>query len=157
VLNNECFRDCTKLETVDLPNVKEMGGSVFSGCSSLKRYVSHSNCHINGSYNFQSCTALEYFEAKHSFNFQSGTFSNCQSLKTIVLRDNKSTSYSMSNIDALKNTPIANGTGYFYVKRDIIEVLKTKTNFVNYASQFRVLEDYTVDGTADGELDPSKI
>ena len=34
---------------------------------------------------------------------------------------------------------------------------KTASIWSTYASQIRALEDYTVDGTVTGELDPSKI
>ena len=49
------------------------------------------------------------------------------------------------------------GKGYFYVPRALVDTYKAATNWSNYADQFRALEDYTVDGTVNGELDESKI
>lgn len=66
----------------------------------------------------------------------------------------------MSNYDGYgvaNGTPIANGTGYIYVPSALIEQYKVAENWSTYASQFRALEDYTVDGTITGELDETKI
>ena len=52
---------------------------------------------------------------------------------------------------------IANGKGYIYVPRAMVDTLKSATNWSTYATQIRALEDYTVDGTITGELDESKI
>ena len=57
----------------------------------------------------------------------------------------------------LKNTPIASGTGYIYVPAALVDSYKAATNWSNFAAQFRALEDYTVDGTTTGALDPTKI
>lgn len=54
------------------------------------------------------------------------------------------------NPDSLKD-------GYIYVPRALVEQYKVATNWTTLASQFRALEDYTVDGTITGELDESKI
>jgi hypothetical protein len=47
--------------------------------------------------------------------------------------------------------------GYIYVPSPLVEGYKAATNWSAFASQFRVLEDYTVDGTTMGALDPNKI
>lgn len=47
--------------------------------------------------------------------------------------------------------------GYIYVPRALVEDYKVATNWTTLASQFRAIEDYTVDGTIYGELDESKI
>ena len=46
---------------------------------------------------------------------------------------------------------------HFYVRRALVDEFKTATNWSTYADMYRALEDYTVDGTATGELDMSKI
>ena len=80
---------------------------------------------------------------------------NGTSLTTLILR--KTTIINLTNKNALQYTPIANGTGYIYVPKALIEKYKTATNWSTYANQFRAIEDYTVDGTITGELDESKI
>ena len=58
---------------------------------------------------------------------------------------------------SLWDTNIKNGTGYIYVPRKLVDIYKVYTNWSTFASQFRALEDYTIDGTITGELDATKI
>ena len=51
----------------------------------------------------------------------------------------------------------ASGAGYIYVPRALVDSYKAATNWSNYAGKIRALEDYTVDGTVNGELDETKI
>jgi hypothetical protein len=60
-------------------------------------------------------------------------------------------------VSGYPNSAIADGKGYIYVPRTLVNSYKTATNWSVYANQFRALEDYTVDGTITGELDESKI
>ena len=53
--------------------------------------------------------------------------------------------------------PIMKGEGYIYVPRALVDSYKVATNWSSWATQFRALEDYTVDGTTTGELDETKI
>lgn len=76
-------------------------------------------------------------------------------LTALVLRYN--TVATLENTNALGQSGIANGTGYIYVPSDLVDSYKSATNWSTYANQFRALEDYTVDGSTDGELDASKI
>ena len=68
-----------------------------------------------------------------------------------------------SGSDMLYSSLIHLGTGYIYVPKallsddDATKDYRRATNWSTYADQFRALEDYTVDGTITGELDPSKI
>lgn len=81
-------------------------------------------------------------------------FESCSVLKSLLLRGNNVCT--LSNKNAFNSTPIASGTGYIYVPSALIEQYKAATNWSTYAAQFRALEDYTVDGTVTGELDPAK-
>lgn len=76
-------------------------------------------------------------------------------LKAFVLRSTKLAP--LSNVNSFTDSGIANGTGYIYVPRNLVDSYKAATNWTTYANQFRALEDYTVDGTITGELDESKI
>ena len=77
------------------------------------------------------------------------------SLTSLILR--RTIRINLMNINALSKTPIANGTGYIYVPKALIEDYKVSTNWTTYADRFRALEDFTVDGTITGELDETKI
>ena len=82
-------------------------------------------------------------------------FANCTKLKAFILRG--STVCTISNNTGFYGTPINGTSGYIYVPSALIDSYKTATNWSTHASQFRALEDYTVDSTVTGALDESKI
>lgn len=127
------FYQCTELENIDLPSIRNVGANMFNGCSSLK----FANIHlVDGS--------------------SGNTFANCVELKAVRI-EKQTMIPTLTSANAFSNTPIESGTGFIYVARRLIDDYKTATNWVTYASQFRVLEDYTVDGTITGEFDWNKI
>jgi hypothetical protein len=84
-----------------------------------------------------------------------GAFTSDSALSTLILRCD-STVWPSHNA-ALSGTAIANGSGHIYVPAKILDQYKTTSPWSNYAERFRVLEDYTVDGTSTGALDETKI
>ena len=82
-------------------------------------------------------------------------FQEASVLSAVILRGG--TMATLSATSAFSGTPIASGAGYIYVPAALIDSYKAATNWATYADQFRALEDYTVDGTVDGELDETKI
>ena len=83
-------------------------------------------------------------------------FHKCLAMSALILR-NTDGICSLIKANAFDSTPITSGTGYIYVPSALIEQYKAATNWSTYASQFRALEDYTVDGTVTGALDETKI
>lgn len=83
------------------------------------------------------------------------SFYYCTNLKVLILRS--ASVVTLANTNALIATAISGKKGYIYVPRDLVDEYKAASNWVTYASQFRALEDYTVDGTTTGALDESKI
>ena len=131
VIESEGFRDCLKLETVNIPSVTTINGAFYY------------------SKKLTTVDAPKLVSMKGWSSFGYGV------LQTLILR---STSMCTSeSADTLIGTPIARGTGYIYVPSALINSYKVATNWSVYASQFRALENYTVDGTTTGELDPNKI
>lgn len=99
-----------------------------------------------------SATAAD-FQAATSIGISA--FHGCSALTALILRS--ATMCELSSTDAFSSTPIASGTGYIYVPAALVDSYKEATNWKTYASQFRALEDYTVDGTTTGALDETKI
>ncbi len=126
------FYGCKQLTTVDLPNVTSIESGSLATCSKLTTV------------DLPNITSI----AMYSFDYSS-------TLTKLILR--KNTVCTLSNTNAFRGTPIANGTGYIYVPSALINEYKAATNWVTYAAQFRALEDYTGDGTTTGELDESKV
>ena len=112
------FNGCTALKDVNLPLLTNISLRTFYGCTSLEKLLLPSVSTINGREAFVGCTTLEALILKHN------------AVVTIV------------DISPFTNTPIANGTGYIYVPKTLIEDYKAATNWITFAEQFRAIEDY---------------
>ena len=116
---------------------------------------------------FQSNNSLRIVDFPSVTSIQASAFSGCGRLTTFILRSDSLCS--LGNISAFKDCHHLYGTvnsvynpnglqdGYIYVPRALIEYYKVETNWSDFATQLRALEDYTIDGTITGELDESKI
>lgn len=161
VLGHAC-RGLTKLKTVNLPNATSIGTYGFYGCTALTSFnapkvtslgtYSLYNCKMtsvnfpvataipqNGLYN---CVNLEKADFGAASKINQSAFAYCGSLEALILRRTSSICTLSVATNAFTGTPIAEGTGYVYVPAALIETYKTATNWVNYASQFRAIEDY---------------
>ena len=128
------FENSQKLKTVQFNNTVNLAAYAFANCPNLTTIDTKYILYINGQYAFQ----------------------NCENLTQVIIRNGTSTG-TLNNANAFENTPIANGTGYIYVPSKRISNYQSGANWVTYKNQFRVLENYTVDGTTTGALDPNKI
>lgn len=175
-LTNTNFANCISLQSVNLPKVTALGGSMFDGCTALKTLVTGKltglsgsafrNCSaLEGPFDFTGvtiyawwtyvcagCAALKQVEFQNSGSLGNYFFQNADIEALVIRPKNASGSLSLSNINALSGTPIESGTGYIYVPRDQISTYESTTNWSAFAGQFRALEDYTSDGTVDGEF-----
>lgn len=76
-------------------------------------------------------------------------FNLCTNISQIILRYN--------GICRAVNKPTLPITCYIYVPRALKDQYVNETNWTTVSNQFRILEDFTVDGTTTGELDLTKI
>lgn len=148
------FNNCISLETVNSPLLTSIGDSAFNSCSALKT-VNFPLVTSIGNNTFNSCRGLKTVDFPLVTSIGSYTFNSCRGLSSFIMRSE--TICTLSSKNAFLTSPIASGTGYIYVPKDLVESYKIATNWSNFANQFRALEDYTVDGTINGELDESKI
>ena len=153
-IGDYAFNNCTALETVELPNAKQIGQQSFVSCVSLDR-ISFPAVSTIGRACFDKCSGLTSLDCSALTAIERYGFQYCTALGTLILRNG--TVCKLYNIDAFISTPIASGTGLIYVPAALVDSYKSASNWSTYASQFRALEDYTVDGTVTGELDESKI
>lgn len=134
------FEYCSNLKNVNLPLLPGLGANMFNTCIALKEVyfpsvtIAYSNACTN-------CTSLEIviFDSKVGFIRQT-IFNNCTSLTALVLRNEEISTLSYTNV--FQGTPIEAGTGYIYVPKALIEDYKVATNWINFAEQFRAIEDY---------------
>lgn len=180
VIGAHAFDGCSKLTSLQLGDVIEVGEYAFNGCGIREfeafKYVKYSfregcstanTCGVSA---FSNCVNLEkvdfhWFENSIPFigafgesncaAIPSKCFSGCTNLKTFILRQEQQVE--LADATVFEGTAIENGTGYIYAQSKHIDYYKTGSNWSAYANQIRTLEDYTVDGTVDGELDETKI
>lgn len=130
------MQDCTSLEQVYLPSVTRLDANALRRCSKLI---------------VADFPVLNYIE-----NY---AFAGCSLLVSLILRGPTVATLVGTNTFEYLNerTPIADGTGYIYVPKALLSQYASASNWSALVSQFRALEDYTVDGTITGELDATKI
>lgn len=114
---NGCFRYSGKIKKGTFPNATSVGENAFRGDSGLEQL------------DFSACTTIYQL-----------AFISCTNMKVIIFRSPAVITLKSSN--AFASSPISGGTGYVYVPKALIDAYKTATNWSNYASQFRAIEDY---------------
>lgn len=149
------FQNCKSLHTVDIPNLREIPSYAFKFCTSLTKVKFPAVEEVN-TYAFDSCSNLKIVDLARVDTISANAFRNCSNLVALAIRHD-STICKLSGTNAFTGTPIVNGAGFIYAPENMIDSLKAASNWSTYAAQFRVLEQYTVDGTVTGELDESKI
>ena len=158
-VGQEAFRSCSKLVSINFPNAVTINQHAFRNSVKLTEVVFPKVTSLGG-YAFREDTALVKADFSNITSVPTYCFYGCTALKALILR--KQTIVSLGSSNALTNTPIASGTGYVYVPRaqlsdtDSTKDYRRATNW-SAGYIFRVLEDYTVDGTITGALDESKI
>lgn len=141
-MSSSCFRGCTNLETVDLPNVT---GAIapygFQSCSNLKN-VNIPLATSVGLYAFRECKVLEKLELGNISSINGYSFGSCAKLITLIIRRTGTKVSTLSSTSAFNGTPIASGTGFVYVPSALVDTYKTATNWSTFADQIRAIEDY---------------
>ncbi len=161
-IDASAFSNCLKLASIDAPKVTTINERPFYQCAALEKVCFPSVTTLklltaNSAYSvFAGCTALKSIDLPVCTTISGYIFTNATSLIAVILR-NTTVICSLSTNNAFGGTKIAEGTGYIYVPRALLEDYKVATNWSEFATQFRAIEDYTVDGTITGELDSSKI
>lgn len=133
---------------------------MFLSCPYLKTAVFGIGVGRIETSSFSNCPALHTVRFKGSLasGIYNRAFELCASLKALIIENREaSMPPPLMDVDVFLSTPISSGTGYIYVPRALVDSYKVEKNWSTYASQFRALEDYTVDGTITGDLDESKI
>ena len=143
------------VKKVVLPKATSIGNYAFYHCSNLE-YVNIPAAKSLGQNCFQMATKLVTLDTASLTSIDTRAINGNSAMTTLILRNpNAVATLSLYNITG---GPIYNKTnGYIYVPKSLLSSYKAATNWSTYASQFRALEDYTIDGTIYGELDETKI
>lgn len=173
-IGRESFSGCESLTSVNLPEVTTIGQEAFKIAAKCR--VVLPKWTTSGAYPFLSSqitgiiapavTALGSSTFRFAYLLKYADFASLTSIKgnnnfngvpldALVLRS--TTMCTLSSVTEFDGSSISGGTGYIYVPSALIDAYKADTNWSLFADQFRVLEEYTVDGTIDGEFDETKI
>lgn len=167
------FAGCTSLSQVDMPVAYMVDTMAFSNCTSLKS-ITLPNVQRIEYRAFLNCTSLEVVDlprvtidesanVRQFIGMCHDAFSGCSSLHTLILRNTtRRWSSFLGGVTGdynkvLTGTPFEEGKGHIYVPRALIDEYLEYEAWSRFSAQFRALEDYTVDGTTTGALDPNKI
>jgi hypothetical protein len=162
----QAFVGCSSLATANFPSATSVGESAFQSCQKLINVELPNVTSLDMSA-FSSCAYLVNFDLPKIGSIRTFAFRYCYSLKAVILRsetlctlENKSAfdgCYHLEGTVSATFNPNGDKDGYIYVPANLVNSYKRATNWSKYASQIRALEDYTVDGTINGVLDPNKI
>jgi hypothetical protein len=152
------FYKCTQLAEVDLPNVTQIGEQAFASCTNLHKVRLPSLVSLGGSGNMYPFGDKIYITILDFSNIQS---INADGLtgsypKAIIIRRTDGVTSATAGL-GVSGTGLAYSECYVYVPRVLVDSYKSATNWSAYADKIRALEDYTVDGTVNGELDETKL
>lgn len=152
IIGSYAFNGVNLITELDLSSVKEVASSAFAdesnrGNLTFMQRVVFDNLTTLSQYSFGGATQgslpnkLFYIDCGHQLStIPSKAFYNSRALAIILRKSDGICTFEAT--DAFTGSNIANGTGYFYVPRALIEEYKVATNATVYANQFRAIEDY---------------
>lgn len=135
------FYYCTAMNRFDAPAVKTLNSYAFYNCSALKDInfpLATSiprNC-------FYSCGAIKKADFGAAKSIATSGLAYCSALEALILRRSDAICTLANTTNALKDTPIEDGTGYVYVPASLLSAYQSASNWSTYAAQFRAIEDY---------------
>lgn len=161
------FTECMNLSELYFPECTTIMGSAFTHCRKATKGIFPKLTTLGNVAAFASCWYLRVLDLGLCQSIGGTTCNMCYSLVAVLLRGESLCP--LDDTSAFNNCYHFHGTvnatynpdglkdGYIYVPRSLVASYQAATKWSTFASQFRALEDYTVDGTITGELDPNKI
>lgn len=140
------FQGCTSLTNIDLSTAMTNGGWLFKGCTSLKGVIFHGT--RVGESMFEGCTALEEIDLGENVRtIGNYAFGGCTSLKTIYISSptpaqlwKVNENVTIDGTTQRKNvSPFTNTTDYTDLDYKQIEVQVPKTFIIAYTSNTKYL------------------
>ena len=153
--SSRIFNVITTINTIpDRDNNDDIAMSLI--LRTISEYTSREVTRID-SYAFMNCDKLAFVDLSAVGSIYDYAFGN-SGLKYLILRRVDAIPMLMATT-AFSAAPMNTSSAYgrIYVPRALIDQYKTATNWSAYADRFRVLEEYTVDGTTTGEFDKTKM
>lgn len=140
---NTSIYGCGKLKEVYLPKATTIGAQEFQGCLAATIIEIPNVIKVDTNV-FSGCKALEKLEFNNLTYIANSAFSNCTAFKTLILRGDNICQLA-GVAPYFKDTLIASGSGYVYVKDELVEQYKTATNWSTIANQIKPLSELEVE------------
>lgn len=139
-LRTRICQGATALTLVNLPSVTSLGSYAFYQAAGLVTVKLPKLTSVS-TQAFYSCTKLKHADCGMLGNLPAQTFNACSALTELILRKSDSIC-TLSNVNAINNTPIGKGTGYVYVPSALVDSYKANATWSTFAEQIRAIEDY---------------
>ena len=131
----------TNLGNIEIPLAETIGTSAFESTKLTK--ITCPSVKTVGYNAFAQSVFLEQANFYVVEQINKTAFNLCSRLTTLIIRTETLCEVkSTSSADFLRGTPIANGTGYIYVPRALVDSYKAASRWSTYANQIRAIEDY---------------
>lgn len=160
-IGRSAFEGQAKAKSISLPLLADLKSTYeFYLCAKLESITLPALSHTESAYNtlgytFRGCSAIKKIDLGNNstiFNqrFNQYCFNSCTNLKALILRWNNVVINSASN--NLMSSGIASGIGYIYVPSSLVSSYQAASYWSTYASRIRAIEDYSDDGTVNGNI-----
>lgn len=140
-LPNTLFKNCSSLIDCYIPQCSGgtgtgNGNGAFSADTNLVSVSIDNGIIIGGYESFEGCTALKTLVCTHTFTSSAypSTFNYCTNLDTIVCLFDTVPPIESKAISSLNPTKIVTGGGYFYVYKNLVDEIKSATNWTVIAN-----------------------
>lgn len=143
------FYICHDLTTASFPECTTIDWRAFHHCSRLTS-ISFPKCMTIGSQAFDYCGSLIAASFPACTHIGSNAFFRCKNLTKLTLAKMSTRVCTLTNSNALTETPIASGTGYIYVPYALVSSYKSATNWAYFSNQISAIagsEDWEMPGT----------
>lgn len=139
-LRTRACQGATKLVRVNLPSVTTIGSYGFYQCSGMETVTLPKLTSVS-TQTFYGCTKLRHADCGLLGNLPAQTFNACSALTELILRKT-SAICTLSNVNAINNSPIGKGTGFIYVPAALVNSYKANSTWATFEAQIRAIEDY---------------
>ena len=138
--NTGIFAYCTALTSISAPELQSVPNQMCYYCAALEEVVFPKASSVaSGAFGY--CTNLKKIDLGGAISKINSAFMNYSNNVTALILSGV-TSVPTSTSSALSGSPVAKGTCYVYVPKELEATFKVASVWSNYASMIRAIEDY---------------
>jgi hypothetical protein len=130
---SQSFQNCSSLQTIDMPNVENIGGTAFQNCTKLKDF-NFKNCKNIGNFAFNKCVSLVKINLYNCTSIGKSTFAECRNLKEVYINNPNNIKCILENVSAFEHTH--EGIN-FYFRPEILGYYMSAPNWEKFKNQMK--------------------